>query len=308
MLIAAFPIWALLLSALAWWFPDGFVNLKSWIVPLLMMVMLGMGLTLSWQDFHRVWRQKSAVALGVALQYFIMPLSAWLLSWLMGLSLELTIGMLLVGATAGGTASNVITYLAKGDVALSVSMTLISTLASVVLLPLLTWLYIGQTVDVPMFSMFIMLLKMIIAPLLFGMLLNHFWHAKIQKLIGFFPVFSMLAILLIIAIVVALNANNLASVAFILVLAVMLHNLIGMLSGYWLSIKMGYNSVTARTVAIEVGMQNSGLSVALALKYFSAASALPGALFSIWHNISGAMFASYWQNKGLTTKTNDPKR
>ena len=145
--------------------------------------------------------------------------------------------------------------------------------------------------------MLIMLLKMIVAPLLLGMLLNHFWDAKPKAFTDIFPIISMFVILLIVAIVVALNAHNLQTVAWTLVLAVMLHNIIGILSGYWLSRKLGYNSVIARTVAIEVGMQNSALSVALALKYFSVASALPGALFSIWHNISGSIFASYWQRK-----------
>ena len=226
-----------------------------------------------------------------------MPLVAWLLSMALGFSVELTIGMMLVGATAGGTASNVMTYLAKGDVALSVSMTIVSTLAAVLLLPLLTWFYIGQTVDVPVTSMLLMLLKMIVLPLFIGMLINHFFHRKIQSFLPAFPLFSMIVILLIIAIVVALNVNNLATVAWTLVLAVILHNVIGLASGYYLAKKLGYDSVIARTVAIEVGMQNSGLSVALALKYFTAASALPGAMFSIWHNLSGSVFASYWQNK-----------
>jgi len=297
MLLLAFPIWALIISAIAVTFPYWFVDLKSWIVPLLMAVMLGMGLTLSWQDFIQAWKHRIVVGLGVGIQFIIMPLVAWLLSMALGFSVELTIGMMLVGATAGGTASNVMTYLAKGDVALSVSMTIVSTLAAVLLLPLLTWFYIGQTVDVPVASMLFMLLKMIVIPLFIGMLINHFFRRKIQSFLPAFPLFSMIVILLIIAIVVALNVNNLATVAWTLVLAVILHNVIGLASGYYLAKKLGYDSVIARTVAIEVGMQNSGLSVALALKYFTAASALPGAMFSIWHNLSGSVFASYWQNK-----------
>ena len=168
---------------------------------------------------------------------------------------------------------------------------------AVVMLPFLTWLYIGRSVSVPTGSMFETLVKMIVAPLLIGMLLNHFFSQRLQSVLKFFPVFSMFAILLIVGIVVALNADNLKVVAWTLVLAVILHNLIGLLSGYWLTRKFGYNTKIARTVAIEVGMQNSGLSVALALQYFTAASALPGALFSIWHNLSGSAFASYWQRK-----------
>ena len=297
MLMLAFPIWAILISVLALFYPHWFVDLKSWIVPLLMIVMLGMGLTLRWQDFKLVWQHRLVVGLGVSIQFLIMPFAAWLLSLGFGLSLELTIGMMLVGATAGGTASNVMAYLAKGDIALSVSMTLVSTLIAVFMLPFLTWLYLGQTVEVPVGSMLLMLFKMIVAPLVIGMVLNGLFHHKIQKFLGVFPMFSMAVILLIIAIVVALNAGNLQTVVWTLVLAVMMHNLIGLFSGYWLTRKLGYDTKIARTVAIEVGMQNSGLSVALALKYFTAASALPGALFSIWHNLSGSVFASYWLKK-----------
>ncbi len=297
MLVMAFPFWALIISGIALFYPHIFVDLKSWIVPLLMAVMLGMGLSLSWKDFKQAWQNRLVVGLGITIQFLVMPFTAWALSLLMGLSLELTIGMMLVGATAGGTASNVMAYLAKGDVALSVSMTLVSTLAAVVMLPLLTWFYVGQSVDVPVNSMLWMLLKMIVLPLGLGMGLNALFHEKLSKIMPMFPLFSMAVILLIIAIVVALNQANLQTLAWTVLLAVMLHNMIGLFSGYWLARKLGYDSVIARTVAIEVGMQNSGLSVALALKYFTASSALPGALFSIWHNLSGSMFASYWQGK-----------
>lgn len=297
MLLMAFPFWALVISGFALLYPQFFVDLKSWIVPLLMAVMLGMGLTLSWKDFKQVWKNRLVVGLGIGIQFLIMPFTAWALSLLMGLSLELTIGMMLVGATAGGTASNVMAYLAKGDVALSVSMTLVSTVAAVIMLPFLTWFYLGQSVDVPVISMLWMLLKIILLPLLLGMALNKLFHDKLSKIMPVFPLFSMGVILLIIAIVVALNQANLQTVAWTVLLAVVLHNIIGLVCGYWLTKKLGYDSVIARTVAIEVGMQNSGLSVALALQYFSAASALPGALFSIWHNLSGSVFASYWQGK-----------
>lgn len=309
MALLLFPVWAILISIIAFIFPAWFVDLKSWIVPLLMLVMLGMGLTLQWQDFKQVWLYRKVVALGVGLQFLVMPFAAWFISLIMGLSLELMIGMMLVGATAGGTASNVMAYLAKGDVALSVSMTMVSTLAAVVMLPLLTLLYLGQSVEVPALSMLGMLLKIIVLPIAVGMLLNYLLKDKLEGFVPYFSQFSMGAILLIIAIVVALNTDNLSTVAASLVTAIIIHNLIGLGSGYWLTRKLGYDSKIARTVAIEVGMQNSGLSVALALKYFTAASALPGALFSIWHNLSGAMFASYWarddelhENKHAATK------
>lgn len=297
MAIYLFPVLALLISVFAYLFPALLVGLKAFIVPLLVVVMLAMGLTLQWRDFAKVRQYRRIVGAGVAIQFIIMPFAAWLIALLLGLSEALMTGMMLVGATAGGTASNVMAYLAKGNVALSVSMTMISILVAVILLPLLTWLYLGQSIEVPALSMLDMLAKVILLPVAAGMLLNHFFKHKLAGIAPACSVFSMAAILLIIAIVVALNSDNLNTVAWQVVSAVILHNLIGLGCGYGLSRKLGYDSVIARTVAIEVGMQNSGLSVALALKYFSAASALPGAIFSIWHNLSGALFASFWAKR-----------
>lgn len=290
-----FPLWALLASLVAFYFPVFFTDMKSWIVPLLMLVMLGMGFALRWQDFQGVLRLKKVVSLGMLIQFTVMPLAAFVLARLFGLSDDLTIGMMLVGATAGGTASNVMTYLANGNVALSVSMTLVSTLVAVVALPFLTWVYLGQTVEVPVSAMMGNLFQLIVVPVLLGMLLGHSLKGKLAFLDKAFPIFSMVAIVLIVAIVVALNQSNLSGLALSLIAVVMLHNLLGLSSAYIISRRLGYDTVISRTLAIEVGMQNSGLSVALALQYFSAASALPGALFSIWHNLSGAIFASYWQ-------------
>ncbi|WP_028486392.1 bile acid:sodium symporter family protein [Thiomicrorhabdus chilensis] len=290
-----FPLWALLASLVAFYFPAFFIDLKSWIVPLLMLVMLGMGFVLRWQDFQGVLRLKKAVSLGMLIQFTVMPLAAFVLAQLFGLSEDLTIGLMLVGATAGGTASNVMTYLANGNVALSVSMTLVSTLAAVVALPFLTWLYLGQTVEVPVTAMMGNLVQLIVVPVVLGMLLGHALSEKLSFLDKVFPIFSMMAIVLIVAIVVALNHSNLSGLAISLIVVIMLHNVIGLGSAYFISRRLGYDTVISRTLAIEVGMQNSGLSVALALQYFSALSALPGALFSVWHNLSGALFASYWQ-------------
>lgn len=292
-----FPIFAVLASILAFYQPHLFVDFKSWIVPLLTLVMLSMGLQLSAVDFKKIWHYRHLVLLGVGLQFLIMPLAAWILSTFVGLSEALLIGMILVGATAGGTASNVITFLAKGNVALSVSMTVVSTLASVILLPFLSWLYLHQSIDLPVLGMLKMLFIMIILPVTFGVVLHHFFSAQLEKFKELTSQFAMTVIIFIIAIVVALNQANLSEVAFVLVIVVVLHNLIGMSSGYYLAKWLGYDSYIARTVAIEVGMQNSGLSVALALKFFSPAAALPGALFSLWHNISGMLFALFWVHR-----------
>lgn len=295
--IYLFPVWVLIFSAYALIFPAPLVEMKSSIVPLLMAVMLGMGMTLRWQDFAGVLQRKSAVMLGVGIQFVVMPLAALGLSNVLNLSQELTIGLMLVGATAGGTASNVMTYLVKGNVALSVSMTLISTLCAIVLLPFLTWFYLDETVTVPAWEMVLSLIQLILIPISVGVLLNHFFAKPLQLIQPLLPVFSMFAIIFIIAIVVALNHLQLQSIVWVLALAVVVHNAIGLISGYGISKLVGFDERTARTVAIEVGMQNSGLSVALALKYFTAMSALPGALFSVWHNVSGSVLAAYWQRK-----------
>lgn len=292
-----FPIIAFVASALAFYQPLLFVDFKSWIVPLLILVMLSMGLQLSVKDFKQVWQYRYLVLLGVGLQFLIMPFAAWFLAKTFALSDAMLIGMVLVGATAGGTASNVVAYLAKGNVALSVSMTITSTLISVVMLPLLSWLYLQQTVELDVFAMLKMLFMIIIIPVALGVLINRFFAKRVEQLQEFTTVFAMAVIAFIIAIVIALNHTNFAEIAGLLIVAVVLHNLVGMLGGYVLSKAMGYDSVIARTVAIEVGMQNSGLSVALALKFFSPVAALPGALFSLWHNVSGMIFALYWLYK-----------
>lgn len=290
-----FPLWAIVASIIAWFFPTPFMSLQGIIVPLLMVIMLAMGMTLSLKDFQTVLGMKKVVLIGVSLQFLVMPLAAFVVSRMMQLSLELTIGMMLVGVTAGGTASNVMTYLAKGNLALSVSMTLVSTLLAVIMMPLLTQVYLGQSVHVPTSEMLLSLLKIVLLPIGVGLLIHHLYAEQIGRLQDLLAQFASWSIVLIIAIVVALNSERLHLVTYALIVAVILHNLFGLFAGYQVTKWLGYDSQTARTVGIEVAMQNSGLSVAMAMTYFNAVSALPGAMFSIWHNISGALFASYWR-------------
>ncbi|MBF6057927.1 MULTISPECIES: bile acid:sodium symporter family protein [Thiomicrorhabdus] len=293
--LIGFPLWLLLALGAAVVFTDQLKEMKSWILPLLMWVMLMMGMTLRWQNFAAVWRRKILVFYGVLLQFVFMPLFAWLLATWLQLPLEWMIGMILVGVTAGGTASNVVAYLAKGDLALSVSMTLVSTLLATALMPLLTWVYLQQSIEVPVLSMLWTLGKLILFPLILGMLIAHFFEKAIERSSHLLPHLAQFAIAFIIGIIVALNLPNLHTIGSALILAIVLHNLLGLMAGYFGTRLMGYDSVLARTVAIEVAMQNSGLSVALAIKYFSPMAALPGALFSIWHNLSGMAFAAYWR-------------
>ncbi|ENC9835237.1 bile acid:sodium symporter family protein [Vibrio fluvialis] len=294
-----FPLWAVLFSLCAYFFPSVFVDLKSQIVPLLTIIMLAMGLTLKPKDFLNVVTNKKAIGIGLILQFSVMPLAALLVSLLLGFDPMLTIGMVLVGSVAGGTSSNVMCYLAKGDVALSITMTSISTLLGVVLTPLLVKLLAGQSVDVPAMSMLMSLVKIVLVPVSLGLLCNVLLHSVTEKLEPVLPLISMVAIVMIIAIVVALNASQLATIGPIVALAVILHNSIGLASGYWICRALGFNESICRTVAFEVGLQNSGLATALAMKFFTPASAVAGTIFSIWHNLSGSLLAGYWAKRPL---------
>ncbi len=294
-----FPLWAVTLALAAYRFPQPFANLKDAIVPLLAVVMFCMGMTLTWDDFRRVLKRPKAVLLGVALQFVCMPLFAWLIALSLRLPDDITIGMVLVGASAGGTASNVICYLARGNVALSVLMTTVSTLCAVVLMPLLTWLYLNKIVAVPVTEMLRSLLLIVLVPVLAGTFINSLFQRGLRNLQAAFPLLSSFSVIVIIAIIVGLNQPSLSGIGLPVLVAVCVHNLMGLASGYWFARLLRYDERTARTIGIEVGMQNSGLSVALAVQYFASLSALPGALFSVWHNVSGSMLAYYWrkQNK-----------
>jgi BASS family bile acid:Na+ symporter len=289
-----FPVWALLFSSAALWRPEAFAVLRPAIVPLLGVVMFGMGMTLTPDSFVAVLRRPRVVALGVALQFTVMPLTAYLVGRALNLPAELLAGLVLVGSCPGGTASNVIAYLARGDVALSITLTTISTLLAVAATPTLTWLYLQRVIDVPVDAMLIDVVKIVLIPVVLGVAVNRLLGGRLRPLQRMFPLLSVLAICLIIAIIVALNAERLATLAWTSAVAVVLHNAAGLIAGYGLARALGYGPRISRTLAIEVGMQNSGLGVALAIKHFSAAAALPGALFSVWHNLSGSLLASLW--------------
>ena len=291
---ALFPLWAVLLSAAAFFADRQFAALEGAIVPLLSLVMFMMGLTLTRGDLLRISRNPMPVFTGVLLQFLLMPLAAFVLADMMRLSPQLTAGLVLVGCCSGGTASNVIAWLARGDVALSISMTLASSLIGVVATPLLVSFYLAQTVQVDTLGLLLSILQMVLLPVLLGGICNHFLSGFIRRIEFVLPSLAICAILLIIAIVVALNAAMLPQVGLLVAVAVILHNLLGLSGGYWCSRLLGMDRKQSRTIAIEVGMQNSGLGVALALQFFSATAALPGALFSVWHNITGSILASKW--------------
>ena len=299
-----FPVWAILLSLLAFFQPSLFTSLKTFIVPLLTIIMLAMGLTLTPKDFANVSKNIKAVSVGVILQFTVMPIVALIIATLMNFDANLTVGLVLVGAVAGGTSSNVMCFLAKGDVALSISMTAISTLLSVIFTPLLVELLAGKSIDIPVTGMIISLIKIVLVPVILGIVLNTLLHKPIKKIAPALPLISMAAIVIIIAIVVALNAEKLVEVGSMVAIAVILHNSFGLLAGYWITKKLGFEEKVCRTIAFEVGLQNSGLATALAMKFFAPTAAIAGTIFSIWHNISGSILAGYWSRTSNEVEAN----
>jgi BASS family bile acid:Na+ symporter len=290
-----FPLLAVIAAATAFLWPDLFSARGNLIVPLLTLIMFTMGLTLRWDNFRDVLQQPLTLLLGTLLQFLLMPALAFLLARGFALERELLTGLVLVGACPGGTASNVVCYLAKGNLALSITLTFISTLLSVVATPLLTWVWLGQAVDVPITSMMLSILQIVLVPVLAGLLLNSVFGKALAPLKPVLPSVAVIAIVFIIAIVVAQNSGNLASVGMLVMLAVILHNVGGLASAYGICRLLRHEESVCRTIAIEVGMQNSGLAVALASQYYTAVAALPGAVFSLWHNVSGSLLAGYWQ-------------
>lgn len=295
--VKIFPVLAIICSVFACLFPSVLTPLEFLVVPLLGFIMLGMGATLSLKDFADSIKKPKAVIAGFLLQFGIMPLTAYLIGHLLHLPKELLIGLVMVGSVAGGTASNVIAYLAGGNVALSITMTVCSTIGGIFLTPMLSALYLKQTVDVPVWAMFKSILLMVALPVGIGLLINRLMQKKADILNKICPLISVLGIIWVIAIIVALNAGAVKNSGWMILLAVILHNGIGMLLGYFLAKLIRCSREEALTIAIETGMQNSGLAAALSKQFFGAASALPGAIFSIWHNISGAIFAAMIRKK-----------
>lgn len=299
---ALFPLWALLICLLAWLLPGSFIAAKSSVVWLLGLIMFSMGLTLRPENFLEVLKRPSLILLGTALQYVVMPALAWMISVGLGLPSALMIGMILVGTSPGGTASNVICYLARGDVALSITLTTVSTFLAIIATPLLTLLYAGQAVDIPAMKMLWDILRIVLLPVLGGIFINTLFSRHLYRIKTVLPIISIAAIVFIIGIVIALNHERISTIGWLLLLAVVLHNSLGLLLGYVIPRLLGRDRKTARTLAIETGMQNSGLAVALAIKYFTPLAALPGAVFSLWHNLSGSLLASYWGRRNSRTQ------
>jgi BASS family bile acid:Na+ symporter len=284
----------LLSALLALAFPDVLSHLKPTLInPLLGVIMFGMGLTLKPEDFRVVFSRPKDILIGCLAQFTVMPLLAFALARLFSLNEALTVGVVLVGCCPGGTASNVITYLAKGDLALSVGMTATSTLLAPLLTPLLVLLLVGETVDVNVVGMLLSILWVVILPIILGLLIKRLLPRATEQATAYLPAVSSLAICLIVIIVIAANAHKLLSSGWIIVLVVMLHNVLGLAIGYLIGALLKLSPAKRRAISVEVGMQNSGLASSLATLHFAAypMAAIPGAVFSVWHNISGAIVA-----------------
>ena len=287
-------------ALLALAFPSELQQIRPTVINYLLgVVMIGMGLTLNLQDFRIVFSRPKDVIIGCLAQFTVMPLVAWGLAQAFQLDEALALGVVLVGCCPGGTASNVITYLAKGDLALSVGMTGVSTLLSPFLTPTLTWALAGKSVNVDVVGMLLSILWVVILPIVAGLLVKGFWPRFTEKVTDYLPAFSSLAIAFIVAIVIAANANKLMAGGMVIVLVVMLHNICGLTFGYLIGRLMGLTDAKKRAISIEVGMQNSGLASSLATLHFAAypLATIPGAIFSVWHNISGATVAYLYRRK-----------
>jgi len=287
-------ILVLVAALLALAFPSSLQQIRPMVINYLLgVVMFGMGLALNIQDFKIVFSRPKDVITGCLAQFTVMPMLAWALTRVFHLDEALALGVVLVGCCPGGTASNVITYLAKGDLALSVGMTSVSTLLAPFLTPLLTWALAGKSVHVDVASMFLSILWVVILPIVLGLMVKWLWPKLTEKATDYLPALSSIAIAFIVAIVIAANADKLLTGGLLIVVVVMLHNICGLGFGYLIGRMLGLPEQKKKAISIEVGMQNSGLASSLATIHFAAypLATIPGAIFSVWHNLSGAAIA-----------------
>lgn len=292
-----FALWAALFAAIAFVAPDTFKWVLPYIPVLLGIIMFGMGLTLAPADFKILGEHPKAVLIGVIAQFLIMPLTAYALAVGFNLPPEIAVGVILVGSCPGGTASNVITYLARGNVALSVAVTSISTLLAPILTPAVFYLLANQWLDISAAAMFVSILKIVLLPIVLGVIAHTLFKKQTEAAVGILPLISVIAIVLIIGSVVGASKPKILESGMLILGVVILHNAIGYLLGFVTAKLFKLPFDVQKTLSIEVGMQNSGLGAALAAAYFTPLAAVPSAIFSVWHNISGSLLASYWVSK-----------
>ena len=298
MITKYFTVWVVLFAALAFFEPGPFMGMGSWVTWLLSLIMLSMGLTMTPKDFKLVLTRPKDVIFGIVLRYAIMPCVAFGVGKVLGLDPMLAAGLILVGCCPSGTASNVMTFIAKGDTELSVTISSVNTLLAPILTPALFMVLAGSLIPIDAAALLLDICKVVLVPIIIGIGIRVAASKMVDRLAGIIPVVSVVAIVMIITIVVALNAQRLATVAGIAALAVVLHNCLGLSLGYGVSRSLGRMSHhKSKAVAFEIGMENSGLAVALALAHLDPMAAIPGAIFSVWHNFSGSILAGYWASR-----------
>lgn len=299
-----FALWVIVFAVLGFVFPDLFKQIGPYIVTLLGIIMFGMGLTLSLDDFREVVKRPVEVGIGVFAQFLIMPALAVLLTRIIPMSPEVAAGVILVGCCPGGTSSNVMTYLSKGDVALSVACTSVTTLAAPIITPFLVWMFASQYLPVDGWAMFISIVKVVLVPLALGFAVQKLIPTVVKAAIPVLPLVSVIGIVLIVSAVVGASKGAIVQSGLMIFAVVVLHNGLGYLLGFFAAKAFGLSLAKRKAIAIEVGMQNSGLGAALATAYFSPLAAVPSAIFSVWHNISGALLANFFASRvDATDKT-----
>lgn len=289
-----FALWVLLFAFLAFVSPEAFLEIRGYIPYLLGIVMFGMGITLTFNDFSEVVKHPKSVIVGVVGQFVIMPAIAFALAKLFALPTDLAIGVILVGACPGGTSSNVMTYLAKGNTALSVACTTISTLLAPLLTPVIFYVLASQWIDIDASAMFASVLKMVLFPIFLGLVIRALLKKQMAQISQTMPLVSVVAIVLILAAVVAGSKDKIIDSGLLIFGVVVLHNCLGYLVGFLAAKALRLNNYDSKAIAIEVGMQNSGLGAALATAHFNPIAAVPSAVFSFWHNVSGPILANYF--------------
>lgn len=289
-----FVVWVLIGAIWGYFFPKIAASGSGNISTALGVVMLGMGLTITMQQLQRLRNAGTTLILGVLLQFTIMPLIGWLVATVLKLPPMLALGVILVGASLGGTASNVVTFLARGDVPLSIALTTTSTLISPIITPVWIWFLTANWIDIKPLSLIITTIQLVLLPVVLGIVIRRFWTPSSLVMSGILPLVSMLAIAWIIGTIVGLNSEKLFTTP-IVIIAVVLHNVLGLILGYIGAAITGKSTSVCRTISIEVGMQNSGLAVALAIAHFEPVAAIPGAIFSVCHNLTGSLIAAIWR-------------
>ena len=284
-------------ATIAWVYPSSFAWFKPYIGPGLGVIMLGMGITLSFKDFKNVFKTPAAIGIGVGAQFIIMPLLGWSLAKGFNLEKDLAVGLILVSCCPGGTASNVIAFLSRANLALSVLMTMCSTFAAILLTPLLTDALASQYMNVDAMKMLLTTVQIVLVPIVLGILLNQYFPSLVKGARDLAPLISVLVIVLIVSCIIGLNKEKILSAGSDLFLSVLLLHLGGFVLGYFLISILGYSEDYRRTVSIEVGMQNSGLGSKLAEKHVSLVAAAPCAISAVYHCIIGSFLAAYWRRK-----------